>query len=111
MDVDALKFCPRWMIWESLGGCTVGAAILSKQVHTRVGPAHLQGGAVLGYNELFSACDLNQTGRAFEGKSCSALVAHRRWGFEDIDQEEWVDRRFQGYSKESNVKYMVKSLV
>merc|ERR1712187_737697 len=90
--VDVPEICPRWLIWQVFGGCTVGAAVFSMQVHTRVGPAHLRGGAVLEYiaskrhvggkahllivaasqicrllglKEIFSACDLNQTGRAF----------------------------------------------
>jgi len=137
-DVDVLKSCQRWLIWEVLGENTVAAAILSKQVHTKVGPTHLRGGAVLEYiaskkeiggkahllisaaseicrvlglKELFSACDLSQDGHAFQGKSMTALAAHRRWGFEDIDQEEWRDRRFGMYTRTSNVHYMMKSIV
>lgn len=127
----------RWLIWETLDDEMVGAAILSKQVRTKVGPAHLRGGAVLEYiackrhqggaahllisaasqicrllglKEIFSACDLSQEGQAFKGQSCRALDAHRRWGFVDMDQEEWHERRFVGYTRESSVHFMVKTL-
>lgn len=116
---------------------TVGAAIMEWQVHAKSGPKHLRGGAVLEYiaarrdagargfpmvlaaeevcrllglKEIFSACDLTQEGQAFGGKATAALTAHRRWGFQDIDAEEWAERRFGQYSELSDVHYMVKPL-
>eukprot|EP00930_Biecheleria_cincta_P046680 TRINITY_DN32222_c0_g1_i1.p1 TRINITY_DN32222_c0_g1~~TRINITY_DN32222_c0_g1_i1.p1 ORF type:complete len:470 (-),score=56.34 TRINITY_DN32222_c0_g1_i1:263-1672(-) len=112
----------------------VAAAVLVRQQHTCVGPKHLQGGMVLeyiasqpkrgkafllvqagvevcrlmGHTELFSACDMNQTGQAFDGKAPRALTAHQRWGFQEINPKEWRDRRFDEYTRQSNVKFMVK---
>eukprot|EP00435_Cladocopium_sp_Y103_P019508 s2655_g4.t1 len=116
-------------------GSILSVAILSRQRYTSKGPLHLQGGMVLeyisvepgtgakaywlvqaaeevallmGHTELFSACDLNQRGKAFDGRAKPALEAHRRWGFEDTDQKEWTDRRFEVYSAGCNVRYMGK---
>jgi len=116
-------------------GSMLSVAILSRQRYTSKGPVHLQGGMVLeyisvepgtgakaywlvqaaeevallmGHTELFSACDLNQRGTAFDGRAKPALEAHRRWGFEDTDQKEWTDRRFEVYSAGCSVRYMVK---
>lgn len=110
------------------------AAVLVRQQHTFVGPKHLQGGMVLeyivsqpgrgkafllvqagvevsrlmGHRELFSACDMNQIGQAFDEKAQQALAAHQRWGFQEINPKEWRDRRFGEYTRQSNVKFMVK---
>lgn len=107
------------------------------QQYVRTGPKHLRGGAVLEYisarrdtgargyplvlaaeevcrllglKELFSACDLTHRGQAFGGQATPALTAHRRWGFQDIDSEEWAERRFGEYTRESKVHFMVKQL-
>lgn len=112
----------------------VGAAILSQQSRTKAGPLHLRSGMVLeyiasrrlqggsgyrmvlaaqelcrlrGYVELFSAVDRGQVGFAFKGSAVSAMEAHLRWGFQDIDPEEWIERRFCEYSRESSVHFMV----
>ena len=63
---------------------------------------------LMGHKELFSACDLNQRGEAFGGRAKAALDAHRRWGFQDIHQKEWRDRRFERYSEGCAVHFMVK---
>ncbi|CAE7707296.1 unnamed protein product [Symbiodinium pilosum] len=127
-----------WLLWqesESDPGHMVGAAILSWQRYTTVGPRELQGGVVLeyiarlpghgakayyliqaaeevalllGHTEIFSACDLNQDGRAFDGRALPALVAHQNWGFKDTDQKEWRDRRLEFYDPDCNVHFMVK---
>jgi len=116
----------------------VAGAVLVRQRNTKAGPVALQGGMVLEYiaahpgeggkgyllvmaaeeicrqaglPELFSACDLSHTGTAFEGTATAALTAHRRWGFLDIDPEEWRDRRFHAYSRDSSVHFMVKSVL
>jgi len=116
-------------------GTMLSVALLSRQHYTSKGPKELQGGMVLeyisvdpsseakaywlvlaaqevallmGHTELFSACDLNQRGQAFDGRAKPALEAHRRWGFEDTDQKEWRDRRLEGYCKGCDVHYMVK---
>lgn len=124
----------RWLIWQAAGdGSIVGAAILRRQQHRGRGAASLQGGFVLEYvvasrtkgakgylmvlaaeeicrslgaGELFSACDLSQVGQ--NGLTPSAVDAHRRWGFRDVDPLEWKDRSFHEYTRKCRVKLMVK---
>merc|ERR1712232_973728 len=128
----------RWLLWETAAdGSVVGGAVLRWQQNTHVGPKHLQGGAVLEYiaarrdkgakgylmvlaaeevcrlmglPELFSACDLTHKGQAFQGRATPALEAHRRWGFQDINPEEWRERRFHQYSRDSRVWFMTKPI-
>lgn len=120
----------------SLGdGQVVAAGIVRRQCNTSAGPEWLRGGMVLEYvasrrdqggrarklveaalevcrhegvPELLSACDLNQVGHAFEGRSISARKAHDQWGFVPIKEKEWEYRRLAQYSKESSVLFMVK---
>lgn len=128
----------RWLIWETVaGGRVVGAAVMVRQRNTLAGPSRLQGGPVLeyiaadraaggrghplvlaaeeicrmmGFPELFSACDLAQQGQAFGGSATPALAAHQRWGFRDMDREEWTERRFFQYNRKCRVHFMVKTL-
>ncbi|CAJ1370225.1 unnamed protein product [Effrenium voratum] len=122
---------------SSQPGELLSAAVLAWQRYTSVGPRALQGGMVLEYiavrpgaggkaywlvlaaeevallmgqSELFSACDLNQGGQAFNGRARPALDAHLRWGFQDTDMKEWRDRRLEGYAEGCDVRYMVKVL-
>eukprot|EP00747_Dinoflagellata_sp_TGD_P064494 gnl/TRDRNA2_/TRDRNA2_153931_c0_seq1.p1 gnl/TRDRNA2_/TRDRNA2_153931_c0~~gnl/TRDRNA2_/TRDRNA2_153931_c0_seq1.p1 ORF type:complete len:549 (-),score=116.17 gnl/TRDRNA2_/TRDRNA2_153931_c0_seq1:103-1749(-) len=128
----------KWLLWEQIGPeQVVGAAVLRRQQNTGVGPKSLRetlvleyiaanriaGGSgyplvlaaaevcrLLGFPELFSACDLSQDGHAFAGKATPAMEAHRRWGFQDIDPEEWQERRLDEYTRDSNVHFMVKQV-
>lgn len=135
--VELLQQRDRWLLWETFDDKIVGAAVLSLQRHTRAGPSRLRGGMVLeyisakkssgakghlmvtgaeelsrlyGYSELFSACDDNQLGDAFDGTATPAMMAHLRWGFLEITQDEWSERRFCEYTKESKVTFMVKPI-
>jgi len=124
---------------SSKPGKMVVAALVSWQRYTTKGPRELQGGVVLeyivalpgkvggakayylvlaaeevalllGHSELFSACDLNQDGSAFNGRATPALKAHERWGFQDTNQKEWRDRRLETYDHDCCVHYMVKTV-
>lgn len=122
-----------WLAWQTFNGVMVGAAILRRQ---RGDPAiDTSGGCTLeyiaadrkkggrgyllvaaceeiarsiGFNELFSAADLSQSGQAFGGCAKGALAAHEGWGFSTIEAEEWMGRRLDGYTPDSRVCYMKK---
>jgi hypothetical protein len=55
-----------------------------------------------GVRYLFSAADLSRTGGP---RSISALQAHARWGFKDIDEKTWAEAGLAFYMQ-GDVRYM-----